>query len=599
MDPINLDLHSIKIQERRKESCTMPGQLTISAKKRQCNIGGKVLALLFFKPIQNSDKWTCIHCGNVRQCNPKKSGYSNLENHCRSQHAEIVHEIEANAANGDPHQRSICATLWPRKTQRIFSWLDIVINTLQPFSFVECKTIRAHIGHDSISRNTLTKYMGLLAGVVEEKIMDVLPDKFAIVFDGWSTSDRIHYLGMYATFPLAKPVYEQKRKKRKTMNDGEQEENEEDEVVDDEDDMVVRRYGQVLLSFAPIGGDSSKQDADAHVEHTTYVLAKYNRTWNNVVCLIGDNCPVNKSFANKVNRPLIGCASHRLNLAVQKSMDGIEGILMKVNGLMKKLGNLVAQAKLSKFTHLKPVVRNATRWSSTYEMVKRYQELKRFLPELQVPEIDNLLLTVVEERELLRSYTKLHELNEVTKKLQYENWTLADVRFHFDCILEGFPRWEHYLGTGINLQEGQSTIVHSAYFESAIVKLQLNRENELNASELRALRRIKYWCDDTPQTEDRRVANYESLSIVDKAKLRKREMTQGRSYGSSSTYMDPHFLLPTSNMCERLFSKAGWALSERRSQTLPSNFESQMFLNINRELWGGKDVNDLVMKELD
>lgn len=55
-------------------------------------------------------------------------------------------------------------------------------------------------------------------------------------------------------------------------------------------------------------------------------------------------------------------------------------------------------------------------------------------------------------------------------------------------------------------------------------------------------------------------------------------------------YIDIRFLLPTSNLCERLFSKAGYAFNERRRGILPSNFESQIFLNLNRDLWSAEDI---------
>lgn len=37
----------------------------------------------------------------------------------------------------------------------------------------------------------------------------------------------------------------------------------------------------------------------------------------NVICLVGDNCNVNKALADLCDLPLIGCAAHRFNLAVQ------------------------------------------------------------------------------------------------------------------------------------------------------------------------------------------------------------------------------------------------------------------------------------------
>ncbi len=42
------------------------------------------------------------------------------------------------------------------------------------------------------------KYLEQLTKIFEEKIRNILPHTFAIVFDEWTTSDS-HYIAMYAT----------------------------------------------------------------------------------------------------------------------------------------------------------------------------------------------------------------------------------------------------------------------------------------------------------------------------------------------------------------------------------------------------------------
>ncbi len=46
---------------------------------------------------------------------------------------------------------------------------------------------------------------------------------------------------------------------------------------------------------------------------------------------------------------------------------------------MKTLRNMKQAGKLRKKTDLEPVQRNVTRWSSTFEMVKRFFEIKAFI----------------------------------------------------------------------------------------------------------------------------------------------------------------------------------------------------------------------------
>jgi hypothetical protein len=43
---------------------------------------------------------------------------------------------------------------------------------------------------------------------------------------------------------------------------------------------------------------------------------------------------------------------------------------------------------------------------------------------------------------------------------------------------------------------------------------------------------------------------------------------------------------PTSNHCERFFSRCKYVLTPHRSSMAPANFEMLMFLKANRDLWG-------------
>ncbi|ETV86973.1 hypothetical protein H257_01991 [Aphanomyces astaci] len=49
------------------------------------------------------------------------------------------------------------------------------------------------------------KYMHALCYHVERKIASQLPDKFALVHDGWSHGST-HYLAIFATFPSSDPI---------------------------------------------------------------------------------------------------------------------------------------------------------------------------------------------------------------------------------------------------------------------------------------------------------------------------------------------------------------------------------------------------------
>jgi hypothetical protein len=80
---------------------------------------------------------------------------------------------------------------------------------------------------------------------------------------------------------------------------------------------------QTLLSIRPLLADGIEGlTAQDHICHIHRILTLYGKNDSNVICLVGDNCSVNQSIARTMDVPLIGCASHKFNLAVRKWMEG-------------------------------------------------------------------------------------------------------------------------------------------------------------------------------------------------------------------------------------------------------------------------------------
>ena len=71
--------------------------------------------------------------------------------------------------------------------------------------------------------------------------------------------------------------------------------------------------------------------------------------FSNIACIIGDNCSVNQSLARKCKCYLVGCASHRLNLSIQKYLDNITFITDAVRNIMISLRTIKNRAALKKF----------------------------------------------------------------------------------------------------------------------------------------------------------------------------------------------------------------------------------------------------------
>jgi hypothetical protein len=99
--------------------------------------------------------------------------------------------------------------------------------------------------------------------------------------------------------------------------------------------------------------DETEFTAQNHLELLEDILARYGKSVQNVLCLIGDNCATNVALAHLAGVPLIGmnsrrlwlnlqlgCASHRFNLQVKKFFIEQEPLLAKVGQLMSKLNTL-------------------------------------------------------------------------------------------------------------------------------------------------------------------------------------------------------------------------------------------------------------------
>ena len=196
-------------------------------------LGKRLTEQFFSKAHKNSDIYTC-QCG-VRR---KRTGtnYQNLISHVQAPHPDYFEKL---CAGNDLDQSKMKNYFLTAKSSHIYGWIDFIVSGLLPFSFVEKHSIRKHIRHEDININTFMKYISGLTRAVEEKIATLLPEKIALVFDGWS-SDSTHYLAVFATFPSANE----------------------------------RVFSQRLLTMSPMG-DETTLSASEHYEFLSYLLGLY------------------------------------------------------------------------------------------------------------------------------------------------------------------------------------------------------------------------------------------------------------------------------------------------------------------------------------
>ncbi|KAE9165784.1 hypothetical protein PF002_g31280 [Phytophthora fragariae] len=187
---------------------------------------------------------------------------------------------------------------------------------------------------------------------IERKIAAELPARFDIMLDGWTHASE-HYLAVFVCYEV------NTRQKTPLLCMAPLHEAE-------DDDLTARGHREFLATMLP-------RDYGVQLEQCRFV--------------VGDNCSVNRRLATLMGVPLIGCASHRLNLAVNADMASHEDDLAAVHVPMVKPRTLKQSAKLRSKTSFRPVIRQDTRWSSTFAMVNRYFKLLEFLD----PEDDDIL----------------------------------------------------------------------------------------------------------------------------------------------------------------------------------------------------------------
>lgn len=80
--------------------------------------------------------------------------------------------------------------------------------------------------------------------------------------------------------------------------------------------------------------------------------------------------------------------------------------------------------------------------------------------------------------------------------------------------------------------------------------------------------------------------------------LRKRFKNRNRmSFSLSNDNAGFEIIVCTSNLCDRLFPTAGYALNIHRMRTSPATFEAELFTHVSGHLWGLPQVDKLVIWE--
>ncbi|EGZ21794.1 hypothetical protein PHYSODRAFT_247318 [Phytophthora sojae] len=306
--------------------------------------------------------YKCTSCDKQYK---KGNGYTNLLSHLRRNHDNYEQEAQEASRRQNPLRLHLVST----RTRDLYHWLEWVVCDRLPFAFVERRLTRLNASISLVSEDTLSKYIVLIFKLLELRVARERPASFGLVLDGWTSGGR-HYIAIFAVFG--------------SDSTGITGGGADNEYYDDLE-CSSRRF--VLLTFAPVEVEED-MGAQSQYDLIADTLSRYNKPWIAVKFMVGDNCSVNQCIGrNEGAIPFIGCASHRFNLAVKDFLKTEDELIAKVHALMTKLRTIKGRALLRRVSHLSPLLRNDTRWSSTtaaFAAARRAKALEKDLEKFEV-----------------------------------------------------------------------------------------------------------------------------------------------------------------------------------------------------------------------
>ena len=528
---------------------------TVRATSRQ-------LCTFYFTPLDPNDigggsktsKWKCNKCCKSKL---KSGGWTNLLNHAQccvgSKYRTNYESLHCNEERNKTTIKSFVIQVSEAELHT-YKWVEWIVMKNQPLSMVDCPLTRAGMQYEETTSKLLRRHILALHTEMQTTIMKKLPDKFSIIFDGWSEGT-VHYIGVSAAY-----------------------------VTEMDSSEVV---AHTLLSMRPLlADDIVGMTASDHLQHLSKMLETYEKTLENIVCLVGDNCSVNQSMSRILKVPLLGCGSHKFNLAVRKwitNQPHLVKIIATVAGVMKKASTLKASAELRKLTKLHTVKENDTRWSSTFAMIERFIRIKGLLEKVVV--LKPLMTTIHDDDQLAQAFVHLKQFNQITIMLQKEGITFLRVREIFDTILEDYPELDGHIGA-------EAEIIVNVAFEKAVMKIAKGHllsedERELVKGLLRPVHPNGSTAGSFDGVATSGVEDECSYAQKIEARLKRRKINND---DIASQYVNLDLLAGTSVACERLFSAAKHILTDTRKSTSPAVFEAILMLKVNRSEW---DVNTM------
>jgi hypothetical protein len=550
---------------------------------------GKDIFQCYFTATADPLLHKCKECFKVCKQDTKK-GYQNLVFHVTGKHKDdYKQKVQAFVGNVEGAMDNFIRKISGR-AKDIYGWMDWII--MENLSLRSCEKARfrkrSNLG--KITIKTLKKFMKLTKEIIFRTIKQRAPSTFGLIIDGWSFGSD-HYYAIFITWSNENTEAVEEY----LIYFGVAEDIDEDTPFVEELDNSQRKFGFTAADWFDIicvalndlfenTSEETRINADNFPEVVEFITA--------------DNCNTNMKLCNDARVNMKGCDSHKLHLsvvemagpeektdrngAVSQHASALQVIISKIDTCMKELRKLTNAAKLRTKTRLRPEKRIRIRWSSLYNMLKKWNRIKRKVSSISDwPEVLlDSIPTQLENARMLEYTDKLAKFESVSKALQKSGDKRLNVyqsRVLLDKLITDYGN--EFPLTSLRKD---ARIVQNKHFENGIYKIQGGLESTLTRAEEKAVEIFQK--PNAQEIEQRNDEENYADAILQEAAAMKRRRT------SASKYRCTNHVSPTTNIVERANSHGKLNMTDRRSHMHPETLQLIMILKLNKNLWPSESI---------
>ena len=569
------------------------------------------------KIIKNNKEYFRLQCLNPK-CNGKvvevqcKKGLGNALVHLKSKSCygglgidleTIVHGMNETGKEAS----ELLEGCFDDETKHMYHYLKMVTELELPLNACKKEIYRKQSKHRSkLYEKKVREGLFKLTRVVERKIGEAMKSARigALMSDAW-TKFGYHYLALLGIFTL-KDQTRTVLLSCSPLPGGRR-------VVDSEDENDDNN-NRILHDIE--GEDACIFTKEKHVEFFQQTFEYYLPNITNIkdwaVVHIADNHPINYAISKVLEIKNIGCYNHRLHLDVAQSLEhrvgnpnnSIVEAIESCNNTMKdcKL-QMKSRSVLRSKTDLVAKIGVTNRWSSTYNMIVRFNRIYNDLRETYIHPDTNVHMDLSEgHKQLMIKIQKfLQPVAFATKELQTKHYTLAQGMSIIDELKSIMLEHEQTYNIQLSLQRVSFELhnnrfvgdINNYYFQSGVRKIQEGKTMQMTDVEKQCcevlLRR-----NNNNEVEDKSDDGDESHDGSDNEDIieRLRAAGQRNIARNDEEYVNCDFILASSAEVERLWSLAARVLSLSRASMFPITLEAIIFLKYNSEWWGMADVQE-------